>query len=686
MHHTPEKSLSWGLLATGRIAHTFARALPHSRTGKLVAVGSRAEESARRFGREHGLTDDACHGSYDALLADPRVEAIYISTPHPQHAEWAIRAAEAGKHVLCEKPLTLNYAEAMAVVEAARASGVLLMEAFMYRCHPQTARVVELIRQGAIGRVQFIEAAFSFRADFDPHARLFDPTLGGGGILDVGCYPVSLARLVAGAAAGLPFAEPESVHGAAHLDEGTGTDEWAVATLRFPGNLLAQLLCGTRLDRGEHARITGETGAIEIPRPFIPGVDGGSSRLLLHELGRAEPREIVVQPPAPLYALEADAVADNLAARQVPAMTPADSLGNALALDRWREAVGLVYPMERPGAPELARPVHGRPLARREQPPAGAMRYGRVAGLDKAVSRLVLGCDHPANSPRMNVLCDSFFERGGNAFDTAWIYNGGRAETFFGHWLESRGVRGEVVVLGKGAHPPHCRPEDLGWQLDQSLERLRTDHVDVYLLHRDDPAVPAGEFVDALNVLHRAGRVRAFGGSNWTTARVAEANAHAAAHGLVPFTALSNNLSLARMVAPVWEGCVSASDPESRAFLARAGLANFAWSAQARGFFLDRPPVAGIGTNDPGAAEVARCWHSPENFQRRERARTLAGERGVAPLHVALAYVLAQAFPSFALIGPRTVEEIRDCLRALDLTLSREETAWLDLEFGGYER
>ena len=136
--------LRWGILGTGAIANTFATALPQSRTGRLVAVGSRTADSARKFAARHG--DGRAHGSYDALLADPEVDAVYIATPHPQHAEWCIRAARAGKHILCEKPITLNHAEAMVVAEAAREAGVFLMEAFMYRCHPQTQRIVELIR------------------------------------------------------------------------------------------------------------------------------------------------------------------------------------------------------------------------------------------------------------------------------------------------------------------------------------------------------------------------------------------------------------------------------------------------------------------------------------------------------------------------------------------------------------
>jgi len=182
--------LRWGILGTGTIAHTFAQALQETATGRLVAVGSRGREAAERFAAELGAVRP--HGGYAGLLADAEVEAVYIATPHPAHAEWAIAAARAGKHVLCEKPLTLNRADSERVVAAARAAGVTLMEAYMYRCHPQTERLAALVRDGAVGRLGLIEASFGFHCDFIPGHRLFANALGGGGILDVGqCCPVN---------------------------------------------------------------------------------------------------------------------------------------------------------------------------------------------------------------------------------------------------------------------------------------------------------------------------------------------------------------------------------------------------------------------------------------------------------------------------------------------------------------
>ena len=336
-------SLRWGILATGKIARAFAQGLRHSSTGRLVAVGSRHQETADRFGAEFGLPAGRCHGSYEALLRDDEVQAVYISNPHSGHAEWAIKCAEAGKHILCEKPLAFNAAEAEGMVAAARRHGVFLMEAFMYRCHPQTLELARLVRDGAVGRVRAIQATFSFRAPVDPRSRLFDPALGGGGILDVGCYTVSMARLIAGAATGQPFADPLELSAVGQFGE-TGADIHASAVARFPGEILAQLSCGMRITQDNAVRIYGEDGWIHVPVPWAPTRDGGTSRIYLHRPGHAQPEEIVFTVPenlpAYLYTLEVDHVAAYLSQHESPVMSWADSLGNMQTLDRWRAAIG----------------------------------------------------------------------------------------------------------------------------------------------------------------------------------------------------------------------------------------------------------------------------------------------------------------------------------------------------------
>lgn len=317
------------------------------------------------------------------------------------------------------------------------------------------------------------------------------------------------------------------------------------------------------------------------------------------------------------------------------------------------------------------------------------MSYGTIPGLDKPVSHLVMGCDNQPGMSHASIMWDQFFELGGNAFDTAYIYGDGRMETLLGCWHSGRDLRDDLVIIGKGAHTPDNFPDRISPQLSESLDRLQTDHVDVYFLHRDNVDVPVSEFVDALNAEVDAGRIRTFGGSNWTLARIRAANEYATASGLQGFGAVSNNFSLARMVTPIWPGVEAASTPEFRRYLSESGMALLPWSSQARGFFT---PWAGavideearenpvITTMQPTVAELRRTWFAPDNLLRRERAGELAEVLGVEMINVALAFVLRQPFPCFPLIGPRTLGEIRSCAAALAIELTDDQLRWLNLE------
>jgi predicted dehydrogenase len=330
--------LKWGILGTGKIAQIFARGIAGSETGTLVAVGSRAQETADTFGA--AFSAPRRYPTYDGLLADPEVEAIYISLPNHLHAEWTIKCAQAGKHILCEKPLTVNHAEAVPVIEAVRRHDVFMMEAFMYRCHPQTARLRQLITERVIGDVRLIQANFSY--NMGPHyenIRLSNPAAGGG-IMDVGCYTTSMARLIAGA-------EPEVVTGVGYIGPISRVDEQATAAVMFPGGIVANLACGTQVAVDSELRIWGSAGSIRVPNPWFP-VESGN-RIIVHRGGEAAPEEVVVDGGRPLYSIEADTVARYLQDRQAPppCMTWEDSLGNMAALDAWRRAVGLVFDVEK---------------------------------------------------------------------------------------------------------------------------------------------------------------------------------------------------------------------------------------------------------------------------------------------------------------------------------------------------
>ncbi|MGK0189486.1 MAG: putative dehydrogenase [Verrucomicrobiales bacterium] len=335
--------LRWGILATGHIAGVFADGVRNSKSGILQAAGSRSEASVEAFGDKFDIPNR--HPSYEALLADPEVDVVYIATPHPMHLEWAIKAAQAGKHLLCEKPIGLNAAQAEAIIAAARDNDVFLMEAFMYRCTAQTAKIVELVKAGAVGKVKSIEASFSFAAEgAQPDGRHLNKALGGGGILDVGGYPMSIARLIAGVANGLPFAEPEELKAVGHLGD-TGVDEYTSAVATFPGGIIARLSCGVTLSEPIEVSIAGDAGRLYVPLPWKSAPLGGTTELHLFKAGVDEAEVIEVTTEEHLYGAEADTVARFLDARQAasPAMSWDDTLGLMRALDRWRAEIGLRY-------------------------------------------------------------------------------------------------------------------------------------------------------------------------------------------------------------------------------------------------------------------------------------------------------------------------------------------------------
>ena len=316
------------------------------------------------------------------------------------------------------------------------------------------------------------------------------------------------------------------------------------------------------------------------------------------------------------------------------------------------------------------------------------MKYGEVQGVKKPVSRLVMGADIITSDEleRSFALLDAGFELGWNTIDAAWIYGGGKNEGALGQWMEARGNREDVVILSKCSHPwgesKRVTPADIASDLHDTLERLRSDYVDLYLLHRDDPDVPVGPIVEAFNEHHRAGRIRAFGGSNWTHERLQEANDYAAARGLVPFTASSPNYSLAEQVKDPWgAGCTTvtgAANAEARRWYEDQRMPLFAYSSLARGLLSGRMTRENYEELADGACRAAYCYEV--NFQRLDRARELAAEKGVTVPQIGLAYVFARPLNVFALVGVVSREECEADTAALDLELTPKEAAWLNLE------
>ena len=317
------------------------------------------------------------------------------------------------------------------------------------------------------------------------------------------------------------------------------------------------------------------------------------------------------------------------------------------------------------------------------------MEYGQIPGIDKNISRLVQGTMMLSTEELEEsfALLDAVFAMGCNTFDAAHLYGGGDCERVLGQWMETRGNREEVVIIGKGAHHNADRrrvtPFDITADLHDSLARLRTEYIDLYLLHRDDPEVPVMPIVDMLNDHCRAGRIRAFGGSNWTCERLQQANAYAWVRGLLPFAASSPNFTLAERVEEPWAGCLNISGPggaAARAWYQQNAMPLFPWSSLASGFFsgrLSRENFADIREDLSAVCITAYC-HEP-NFQRLDRVWELAREKGRTVPQIALAWVLQQPLDIFPLVGCRTPEEFQVNLQALDIQLTPEELDWLDL-------
>jgi xylose dehydrogenase (NAD/NADP) len=303
-----EGVLRWGLLGTARINRAIIPALRRSSKCALVAVASRDASRAAAFAAQWEI--DEVVDSYTALLARPDVDVVYIPLPNSQHAEWTIRAAQAGKHVLCEKPLALSVQDVDAMAAVAEQYSVVVTEAFMYRHHPQTHEVRRLMDAGAIGRVRYLRGSFTFPLTNQLNIRL-DPRLGGGSLWDVGCYPVSWARTVLGR-------EPESVFGWAHRCA-SGVDESFVGQIQFPGDVHMQFDCGFTMPFRTSMEVVGTEGILTVERPFKPAPRG-----VIH-LTRGEDTHTYTTEEQELYLGEVEDLADAIVQRREPLVTLDDS-------------------------------------------------------------------------------------------------------------------------------------------------------------------------------------------------------------------------------------------------------------------------------------------------------------------------------------------------------------------------
>ena len=564
-------NLRWGILGPGAIARVFATAIDGLDGHEIAAVGSRDPQRALAFNAERGYVD-AKAGTYGDLVRNESVDAVYVASPHPGHLEHAALALRHGKAVLCEKPLCVNASEARRLCEIARERGRPLLEAMWTRFLPATQRAADWIANGTIGEPSRVVCSFGFRAAFDPESRLYDPELGGGSLLDIGCYTLSLASLV--------FEERVTGGNIPEIEvradlAPSGVDEHCKIVLRFGDGAEAYL-------ESSISRAVSATGVIQ----------GDRGRIVIPDFWRAQTLklECETQDVATLecpflcngYEYQALELARMLRDGDIesPLLPHEESIGLIELMDDLRRRMGVQYPFE-PSIGVTAgthramtyRPFDALPLGARVFRPAAAEggqedapAAGRLLSAPPEplhLPRLVLGTmsltnETPAAQDDADALLDAAFEHGLSAVDTGHVYGGGASERAIGDWLERSGLADDVFVLSKGCHPdeagPRVNPEALARDLAESLDRLRLPAVDLYMLHRDDPAVPVGEMVDAFAEHLAAGRLRAYGFSNWTRARIEEACDYAEANDRPLPAASSPNFSLADQVNDPWGG------------------------------------------------------------------------------------------------------------------------------------
>ncbi len=316
-----DKTVRWGIISTADIgAKRVIPAIHHSQNGEVAAVASRDLGRARAFARANDIP--TAYGSYEELLADPDIDAVYNPLPNHLHAEWSIRAAEAGKATLCEKPFASDAAEAQGMADTFAERGVLLAEAFMYRFHPRTRRIKELIDGGAIGDVHMIHAAFSFDID-DEDDICLKSEMAGGALMDVGCYCINVMRFVTGE-------EPDRASAQAEFGARSGVDERLVGALGFPSSVLGVFDCSVRTPDRQMVEIRGAKGRIAVDLAFVPPEDEAAT----FQLWRGKKVEIIAVPVTDQYQLMVEDFADALLNDRPPRFPPQDGVANMRVVDR----------------------------------------------------------------------------------------------------------------------------------------------------------------------------------------------------------------------------------------------------------------------------------------------------------------------------------------------------------------
>ena len=665
-------NIRWGIVGTGSIATAFAHSIKYSNNSSLEAVYGRNESKLKDFCNKFEV--ESINEPNNLFTAD-HIDAIYIATPHSTHYEYCLSAIRNKKHILCEKPLTVNHLESMVLLNLAKESNVFLMEAFMYRTHPQTANILDSLDVFQDSKEEIIiESSFGFTAELSESHRLRNPMLGGGAILDVGCYPLSISKLIAGRIQGAPFSDPESIEASGRIDS-TGVDLQSTATLVFSDRIKAEISCA--IDEEYSNNLIVKSGDLKMvaSQPWHCGqFQEGKSSIEIYK-NQQLIKEIPFEDKVGLFTREINHASECIANGEIESnyINHADTQSNMLWLEKWRQQLDIVCPLSE---------FKGSPLPDSKfysiQRPK--LQSTSLNGVEKFGSRLALGCDNQTSSLHAFTMFDHFYGSGGRIFDTAYIYNNGKGDKYLGDWINSRNVEDEIIVLGKGAHTPDCEPKFIRPQIEESLSRLNINKIDIFCLHRDNPEIPVAEFMDALNEAKDDGLIGNIGASNWEMGRFAEARDYALKNDMEPFTVLSNNFSLAEMVDPVWPGCVGVNNSYLE-YLMDNQIMLFPWSSQARGFFIEKKEItSNEHFSNPSLEEERRVWHSEKNLQRRKVCFAIAAQRGVQPIQVALAYVIQKSSLIFPLVGPRTIIEAESSIAATQLNLTDEEMSSLAID------
>ena len=335
--------IRWGIIGPGSIANNFADALTQTYSGELVSIASLNSERRKIFGDKYNIKNALRFDNYEKLLKSENIDAVYIATPHTFHADLSIKAAQNGKHILCEKPGAINFKQAKKVIDVVKEKGVFYKEGFMYRCHPQIPALLDYIKDNTIGEIKKITSSFGFdMSKIIPERRLFNKNLAGGSILDVGLYPVSFSRMIAGVNSGKKFINPIHIDANAKIGE-TGVDEEAHAVLRFDNGVQAELHTAIMKNMHNNSIIEGTNGKIIVDNPWMPGKDGGPYHSTIRIIKNNIEEIKNFKGPEHLFFFEAELSSQSILKQKQqvphPGMTWDDTLDNLKVLDIWRKKI-----------------------------------------------------------------------------------------------------------------------------------------------------------------------------------------------------------------------------------------------------------------------------------------------------------------------------------------------------------